>query len=280
MPIFVDKFKIPQNVSLSRYLDRSKQLMTEYKNNMFQTTVFKNLLTDRFDYQGTKPNTILVQDKVTEEPVELDVVFEHIEISPYVARENWKLYNKKGKLVGSKYYGIQKRLGDSTYMRTGSMSSYSKNLRGIGTRLDQFHVERALQLGINEIPRTAQPRATYFHAMMGFTPVQGHLIPIENNNLAEAMEKAFYYLDKIDFEPIIIEKEGAYYIDCNATLANANLNKCKDFCADNKKEKIEKKLKGQPTTLMLTGEELQKWKEAIKGHTILDKLNFDFPFFR
>ena len=171
MPVFVDKFKIPQNVSLSRYLDRSKQLMTEYKNNMFQTTVFKNLLTDRFDYQGTKPNTILVQDKDSEEPVELDVVFEHIEISPEVARENWELYNKKGKLVGSKYYGIQKRLGDSTYMRTGSMSSYSKSLKGIGTRLDQFHVERALQLGINEILRTAQPRATYFHAMMGFTPV-------------------------------------------------------------------------------------------------------------
>lgn len=280
MPVFVDKFKIPQNVSLSRYLDRSKQLMTEYKNNMFQTAVFQKLMTDKFDYQGTKPNTILVQDKDTEEPVELDVVFEHIEISPIVARENWELYNKKGKLVGSKFYGIQKRLGDSTYMRTGSMSSYSKSLKGIGTRLDQFHVERALQLGINEILRTAQPRATYFHSMMGFTPVQGRLIPIENNNLAEAMEKAFYYLDKIDFEPIIIEKEGVYYIDCNATLANANLNKCKDFCADNKKEKIEKKLKGQPTTLMLTAEELQKWKEAIKGHTILDKLSFKFPDFK
>ena len=277
MTIFLEKFKIPQNTNLSTYLCKSNEHMSNFKKTAFQTSFLKSLICDKFEYQGTKPNTLLVQNKITDELTELQVDFEQTFITPDLIREDWKLFDKKGNLVGTKYYGIEKRPDNKIYMRTGSMTTLDNIYRGIGTRLDQLQIERALQTGIESIPRTAQPQATFFHVMMGFLPLEGRLIPVENN-LAETMEKTFFHLNKIDFDPVLVEKNGKIYIDCNKTLANANLIKCKSICEKKGKGKI-KKIDGKPTNLELSNDELKQWKEIIKNHSLLDKLNFTFLSF-
>ena len=276
MPVFVEHFKIPPKANLSTFIDRSKKIMTDYKATAFQTAFLKEVMEDKFEYTGSQANTILVQDTQTKEPAELKVDYEISDINPKLIREDWYLYNSKGDCVGMKYYAIEKLI-NSIQMRSGSMTTLDHRYKGIGTRLDQIQIERALHFGLEKIPRTAQPQAVYYHAMMGYLPINGRLYPVENN-LEEAMQKAFYNLDEIDFEPVLVEKDGKIFIDCNKTLANANLNNCKKFCKENQKGTI-KKIEGKPTTLELSGDELNQWKEIIRNHSLLDKFNFTYANF-
>ena len=273
MAILLEKYNILNNSNIYSLLEKSKKATSEFKQQAFKTSTLKELITDKFEYSGSEPNVILVKDKNTGKPVKLNVFFEKIPISTDIDIENWELYRDE-KLVGTKNYAIQVRPTGVKTMRVGNMHNFSNNLSGIGTRLDQLHIERALQLGINSIPRAALPQATYYHAMMGFQPITAKLVLIENNNLPEAMKKAFPYIEKFDFEPIIIQKDGNFYIDCNTTLACANLNKCRELCEQKKSKGKIKKINGEITTLALSGEELVKWKEILDKHSILKNFTF------
>ena len=79
-----------------------------------------------------------------------------------------------------------------------------------------------------------------------------------------------------NYIPIILEKNGKFFLDINTSQYMMNLNKCKEIIKKHNKNRIDN-LDGNNTILSLSGEQLKYWKEMIKGHTILDKLKFDYP---
>lgn len=276
MPVYKNKYHITKNTTLNSLVLKSKKALSEYKSSVFKTATLKELMTDKFEYSGEKPNTLLVKNLENGEPVELNVLYDLYDISPKTINERWILYDSAGNTVGYKDYGIEKDYNNKISMKIGTMHNFNKNLKGIGTRLDQLQIERALCFNINSIPRTALPQSTFYHALMGFLPSETTLVEIKNNNLERAMKKAFYFIENIDFDPIIIMRNNRYYIDVNKTLACTNFKNSKEAYNS---EIENKRVPGRPSFLTLSGEELLHWKNILKEHSLLDKLNFEFPHF-
>lgn len=130
-------------------------------------------------------------------------------------------------------------------MESGTMLSNGK-LKGVGIRLDQLQIERALQLEIENIPRISEPQATIYHTKMGFLPEEKQLIPLKSiKNLKHLYEEIFACLtfNINDISPIVLEENGKFYLDINRSIYNINF---------------------------------KKWKEIIKNHSLLDKIDFSF----
>lgn len=168
-------------------------------------------------------------------------------------------------------------------MYSGQMDNFSKIYGGVGIRLDQMHIERALQLGVDSIPRESLAKATLYHTKMGFVPIEKKLVQLKSiNQVKNFTEEEFCYKAKSiplnEFEPVIVQKGRKFYIDVNKTQTLTNLKMCK--------RQIEKTgfrrilyLDSTYTNLTLSGQELLRWKQIIKGHEILPKLSFILPKF-
>ena len=279
----IRKIKIITSPHLNSLAKKSEETMARYKKeNVFKSNTMKELFSDKFEYKGKSENTVLVKDFFSGEPVELKVVFsnrKYIKPEKNRIREDWDLINANGDIVGSKHYWIKKNIDNELVMDPGSMYSDFLDLLGVGIRLDQLQIDRAKQLGIKEIHRIAAPKATLYHAKMGFLPDAARLEDIKNStHLKKTMATYFpKFHDGIPnefYEPIITELNGNFFLDINKTHANANLNYSKYLLKKYNQHRLEN-LNGINTSLILSGEEYEQWKAMLEKHSILDKLNIN-----
>ena len=278
MNVVSKKLRRLTHPQLRSLVKKSEQKMVQYRaENVFKSSLLNELMTDKFEYKGAEPNKILVKDAQTNEPVEVNVEHEAATIGDSFVREFWTITDKDGNLVGSKFYDIEKNSDNNWVMKAGSMSNYSSNLKGIGIRLDQIHIERAIQLGIKEIPRNSFPASTLYHAKVGFLPKEQELIKVRSASfLKDFLEEAFMFRELEDdlYEPIVVEKDGNFYLDVNKTIASTNLGRSKKLALDTSFKKI-RNLLGKPSQLTLYGDQMEFWKKLLEKHSILKKLQIN-----
>lgn len=280
--------KIYANITKSKLSDLAKKSVERIKSveeeNVFHSKTLEELFTEKYDYKGSEPDLIYVKNLLTNEP---EAVRVKIEIKPNKKftffQELYMLFDNNGTKIGQKDFSYR-RMPDGKYvMYSGEMDNFSKIYGGVGIRLDQMHIERAMQLGVDSIPREALPKATLYHTKMGFLPIEKKLVQLKSiNQVKNFTEEEFCYKAKSiplnEFEPVIVQKGRKFYIDVNKTQTLTNLKMCK--------RQIEKTgfrrilyLDSTYTNLTLSGQELLRWKQIIKGHEILPKLSFILPKF-
>lgn len=280
--------KIYANITKSKLSDLAKKSVERIKSveeeNVFHSKTLEELFTEKYDYKGSEPDLIYVKNLLTNEP---EAVRVKIEIKPNKKftffQELYMLFDNNGTKIGQKDFSYR-RMPDGKYvMYSGEMDNFSKIYGGVGIRLDQMHIERAMQLGVDSIPREALPKATLYHTKMGFLPIEQKLVQLKSiNQVKNFTEAEFCYKAKSiplhEFEPVIVQKGTKFYIDVNKTQTLTNLKMCK--------QQIEKTgfrrilhLDSTYANLTLSGQELLRWKEIIKGHEILPKLSFILPKF-
>lgn len=280
--------KIYANITKSKLSDLAKKSVERIKSveeeNVFHSKTLEELFTEKYDYKGSEPDLIYVKNLLTNEP---EAVRVKIEIKPNKKftffQELYMLFDNNGTKIGQKDFSYR-RMPDGKYvMYSGEMDNFSKIYGGVGIRLDQMHIERALQLGVDSIPRESLAKATLYHTKMGFVPIEKKLVQLKSiNQVKNFTEEEFCYKAKSiplnEFEPIIVQKGRKFYIDVNKTQTLTNLKMCK--------QQIEKTgfrrilhLDSTYANLTLSGQELLRWKEIIKGHEILPKLSFILPKF-
>ncbi|CDC20076.1 unknown [Clostridium sp. CAG:306] len=280
--------KIYANITKSKLSDLAKKSVERIKSveeeNVFHSKTLEELFTEKYDYKGSEPDLIYVKNLLTNEP---EAVRVKIEIKPNKKftffQELYMLFDNNGTKIGQKDFSYR-RMPDGKYvMYSGEMDNFSKIYGGVGIRLDQMHIERAMQLGVDSIPREALPKATLYHTKMGFLPIEKKLVQLKSiNQVKNFTEAEFCYKAKSiplhEFEPVIVQKGTKFYIDVNKTQTLTNLKMCK--------QQIEKTgfrrilhLDSTYANLTLSGQELLRWKEIIKGHEILPKLSFILPKF-
>lgn len=280
--------KIYANITKSKLSDLAKKSVERIKSveeeNVFHSKTLEELFTEKYDYKGSEPDLIYVKNLLTNEP---EAVRVKIEIKPNKKftffQELYMLFDNNGTKIGQKDFSYR-RMPDGKYvMYSGEMDNFSKIYGGVGIRLDQMHIERAMQLGVDSIPREALPKATLYHTKMGFLSIEKKLVQLKSiNQVKNFTEAEFCYKAKSiplhEFEPVIVQKGTKFYIDVNKTQTLTNLKMCK--------QQIEKTgfrrilhLDSTYANLTLSGQELLRWKEIIKGHEILPKLSFILPKF-
>ena len=157
--------KIYANITKSKLSDLAKKSVERIKSveeeNVFHSKTLEELFTEKYDYKGSEPDLIYVKNLLTNEP---EAVRVKIEIKPNKKftffQELYMLFDNNGTKIGQKDFSYR-RMPDGKYvMYSGEMDNFSKIYGGVGIRLDQMHIERAMQLGVDSIPREALPKAT------------------------------------------------------------------------------------------------------------------------
>lgn len=266
---------------LSGLAKQSAVRMKQYKDeNVFKSSVLQELMTDTFEYRGDFKNTFLVKNRETGKPAELVVdIFQKPYIpSLHMIEESYVVTDPaNNRIVGKKNYILKKFADGKFKMHQGEMENYNPMYAGVGVRLDQLQIERALQLGIDSIPRTSYPESILYHTKMGFLPSELDLEPVKNTlQLKNYVDEDFCkYIPKRYFQPVVVEKDGRFFLDTNKTLADASLRRSKDILAETGHHRI---LDLSPINvyMSLAGEELQKWKQLIKKHPLLEKFRYNF----
>ena len=263
--------KIYANITKSKLSDLAKKSVERIKSveeeNVFHSKTLEELFTEKYDYKGSEPDLIYVKNLLTNEP---EAVRVKIEIKPNKKftffQELYMLFDNNGTKIGQKDFSYR-RMPDGKYvMYSGEMDNFSK-----------------IYGGVDSIPREALPKATLYHTKMGFLPIEKKLVQLKSiNQVKNFTEAEFCYKAKSiplhEFEPVIVQKGTKFYIDVNKTQTLTNLKMCK--------QQIEKTgfrrilhLDSTYANLTLSGQELLRWKEIIKGHEILPKLSFILPKF-
>lgn len=264
---------------LSYAARESKEVMRKYSENVFSSKTLHEMLSDSFEYKGGRPDTVLVKDLKTGAPVEVKVLIEQYykPNSGNLLEEVYSLLDNYGKKIGEKLFYTKKMSDGKHQMFAGDMKNYKNNLGGVGVRLDQLQIERALQLGIDVIPRKAEPKAMFYHTKMGFLPIERRLVEINNadeiKKIAQnELKDCSKGLNSEKIEPIVIQKNGKFYLDINKTIANANLQECKNLiCRYNSYRVLS--LESTGAHLELSGKELEHWKELLKNRSVFNKLS-------
>lgn len=272
-----------KNPRLSYSVFESKRIMRKYrKTNVFDSKTLNELFTDTFKYRGKESNTIFIKNSKSAQPEPVKVVFKYSDV---YNRETFLFKDANNNIIGCKQYGINSNPETGLYMYLGLMENKSKGVfKGIGIRADQLQIERALQNGILQIPRESAAVSTLFHAKMGFLPVQGSLICIKKYK--DAIKYISEYAKKSpainpsNFKPIIVHKNGKFFIDLNKTQANANVKEIKQRLEKSGGYKIDCDFKAPNVELQLSGAELTRWEKLIKKQPLLETLDFEFPIYK
>lgn len=275
-------YKLITQISEPRLYKASKKSIKEVmeikQKYLMKSKLLQELFTDEFEYKGNKKGIVLLKNRTTGEPVPVKVdisqkVFsEHTQMSV----ESCKLYDiEKEQLIAQKDYYLKKQ-GSKTIMYQGEMLSVKPEYAGAGIRMDQIQIARAVELGVDSIPRTACAQAIIYHTKMGFLPKEDALY-IDNIKDANNFIKGLY--TKLDtnlppqvFYPIIFEREGLFFLDRNWTLASACLKKCQQILEATQSHRI-LDFDNFTVLMKLSGKELAKWRDLLQEHPILEKLN-------
>ena len=282
---------------LDRLAQKSENYMQQVQTeNIFKSATLPRIMTDRYDYQGDKPDTICVIDRRTGEPRELTVDVQQFSMPDGAMYEEYSLLDKAGEIVGCKNFAVDYNSYYAEYsMRTGSMDNASNDLIGVGARLDQIHVERAAELGIERIPRFSVFTGLLYHLKMGFLPdsTENDLgftkisrpsdmdfyISEMNEELKKYKKEHKGIIPKdLKIVPIVVKKGYEYFLDLKQTAVYLGFALSQCIMAKTDAHKIITRympLKmsfGKGVRMSLSGEQLKHWQNLIKGHEILPKL--------
>ena len=269
---------------LSKAVKESTQIVEKYKNEtVFHSKTMKEILSEKFTYRGNKPNTIYLKSAKTKQPVEAKVLIK-VEKDSHIKdfyHETYQIRDLKGGLIGEKTFSIQKQPNNTYQMFGGFMETMDNDYLGVGIRLDQLQIERALQLGIKSIPRESLAEAVIYHTKMGFLPIQKDLVQVDKiKDMPKLTKQTFQYACKDipinQIKPIVVNKNGKFYIDVNMTQTITNMEESKRLLKKDNLYRINH-IESDSSFLALSGKELDYWKEMIEGHEILPKLDFDLP---
>jgi len=265
-----------KNKMLDAVIKNSEKAIQEYRaENIFQSPKMRPLFSDEFEYTTDKKNKVIVEDAKTSKPIELDVRYFKIKKKK---KNHWteliQFLNEKGEEVGVKDFSLAE-ITNRFFMKHGFMHSKNSDLKGIGQRLDQLQIERALELGLDSVSRLTVADAIVYHAKMGFFPETRALIPIDYPDCLDIyLDLCFKEHCNIPKEfrtPIVIKKNGKYYLDENKTIAISEFKMAKKIKEQGNVNGIVS-IRGPLTYLKLSGEELKRWKDYISKHPILPNI--------
>ena len=259
---------------------KSVKEVSRLKNELvFQSKTMKELFTDAYEYKGAEKGIIYLKDKLSRKPTPVRV---EVVQNPFMGNknhvvENVYLVNPTNNLViADKNYDIKILENGKKIMYQGSMSTYDPNFIGAGIRMDQIQIARALELGIDSIPRSSYPQSIIYHIKMGFLPLE-NIEPMRSLSSIKKYIKSNYKDNNYTklpikyFRPIVVQKDNKFYLDKSWMLVRAWVVKCKEVLAKTQKTRV----RGYDTFtigLKLTGNELNTWKNLLKDFPILDKL--------
>ena len=255
---------------------------------VFHSKTLQELMSDRFEYKGAEPNIILVKDNITGKPVEVCVdIIQEPDATGRVVREVYRLWTKdKKKLIGIKDFYLKKNTDKTVTMFQGNMVNCNPAYSGVGIRLDQMQIERALQMGVKSIPRVSYPQAILFHIKMGFLPRTTSLEKLKSlKDVQKISEDALGLavhdipLKNIRSNPFIVKMDDKYYLDINKTIAMSAIDLCRKILKNTGVNRVIG-LDIATIRMSLRGQELEKWRQIIQQHPILSRLIHppEYPF--
>ena len=175
--------------------------------------------------------------------------------------------------MGKKQFAMITNQDGKKEMRSRCMlSSYDAckraGVKGIGTIEDILHIMYAVKNGIKSIPRYSYAKSTLFHLKMGFTPVQelwqiNSLYDVEKF-MKEMVDYSAMDIAPQNYTPIIVFKDGKYYLDKNTTQCIANLRQIKQNYDNGLGDSVRPFIRGQGVEMELTGKNYDIWKRIIE----------------
>lgn len=262
--------KLAENTSV-----KIKQLKDKY---IFQSKTMQELFTDVFEYKGNEKNIIYLKNRTTGKPTPIIVKVTnqtYLNNPNYIVEDIDFINPKTKQTIAHKHYYI-KTLKDKKIMYQGEMATYSTEIAGAGIRMDQIQIARAIDEGIDFIPRTSYPQSLIYHIKMGFLPTENSL-KVFSLKEAKNYLKNFYkthnkYLDKKYFEPLIFRNNNEFFIDKDWVMTKAYIDKCQEILDKSKQYRIDN-FDHFYILLKLKEEELEKWKKLLERFPILDKIS-------
>ena len=269
-------------VDLKTAVQASERLVETFKReNVFNSKTLHEMFSPKFTSDAGK---IYAKSRLTGEPVEVFVdnlsnIQPRMQGKPeYGCWKNYifKFFDSQDNRIGSKRFQIECHPNPEidNHMLTGDMENIPCGIAGLGVIEDAMQIEAAMQHGISKIPRDAIAKATLYHTRMGFLPTQD-LTEIKSYDdvidILKNMMKKSPDIKPGNFKPIIVEKEGKYFLDKNATQAHANVREIKERLQQDGGYRLTD-LKAEGTELELSGEELNFWSNLLEKHSFLDKI--------
>lgn len=254
----------------------SKELYANFKKeNVLKSDTLREMFSNKYIYNGSKLNTILVKSLGTNAPVELKCTHsiheKMIDNNEYViASHDYTFFNNLGMKCGSKSFKIQydRQNENCKKMIYGFMSSEANQLyKGVGVRADEIQIKFALDNNISSIPRLAAGHAVLYHIKMGFLPANNDLIQVNCKDDVDRAKVSILNksgdLTPTNLIPIVDKFNGKYYVNVNKTQALANVAEIKDKLSKgwSFEELINLYLEG--LDMQLSGKELNYWKRLI-----------------
>lgn len=260
-------------LSLKAAVNNSKKILEAFKReNVFNSKTLQEIFSPKFT-SDTK--AIYAKSKITGTPVEIFIENKTIpgnRVTEYI----YNIFDTNHTHIGRKSFKIEAHPNPKigTYMIAGSMENTTCNITGLGVIEDALQIETALKHGIKIIPRESAAKATLFHTKMGFLP-SPHLVEIKSpDDISDILKDIIKNSPDIklkNYNPIIVEKEGKYFFDTNATQAQANVQEIKERLLQEESYRLEK-LNAIGIDLELSGDELNFWKNLLEKHSFLDKI--------
>ena len=270
MVILFNKFS---KADLSYYLHKSQMAMRELTAESFNSKTLKTFFTEDA-YKTTKPNTVIVQSRATEKPVE--IVYECIHnISKKFEDFTFSFFrpNDKSSRVAMKDFVIERSFFPFLKPKfdCGLMQTNVEDFVGLGVRADELQVKEAISKGVSKISRMSTPKATLYHVRMGYLP-KPELVRVRSSR--EIMSQIFKMtqfsdIDRKFYTPIIVVKKGLfgprYYIDTNTTQAIANIRHINYVSCGNPLIAKGMHFSSDHIRMELSGKNFDTWRRMIDG---------------
>lgn len=269
----IEPFEAQFEKEMDALVQKSQEAVKEISREQFNSETLKALFMPEF-----KPKTpdcvMAVSTTKPSKPVEVayKMLEEENDGTKIITLD---LYSKKPEntLLGKKLYLIDTDAEGKLVMKSGSMSSEEEackqaGVKGIGMLEKMLQIKDAIERGIDKIPCYSRARATLFHLKSGFTPVPELKEISSQYRLDKAMKElndCAYDTYSRNFTPIIVKKDGKYYLDENTTLCLAYLRQIKENYAKGLGEGVRPFISGRIVELELAGENFNKWKQMIEG---------------
>lgn len=254
---------------MAELIQRSKEAMQEISNENFNSETLRTLFTTDFKPK-TPRHMMAISTTQPQKPVEVGYKI-YARSDSMVSID---VFSKESEecLLGHKEYFLDSDKEGNRVMESGYMSSDKEacekaGVKGIGTIENILQVIEAIKNGIRQIPRNSYARATLFHLKMGFTPVQ-QLEEIDSIRTLDTVLKRMTDYSALDissrnYTPIIVAKDGKYYLDENTTQCIANLRQIRQNYRNGLGDSVRPFIRGRGVTLELSGKNYDIWKDMI-----------------
>ena len=256
-------------IKMAELMQKSEEARQEIARESFNSETLKTLCSPGFRTQ--KPNCLMaVSTQNPNSPVE--VCYRKTQENDVV---NIDIFlNGRDKLIlGTKSYVVETDNNGNMIMKSGSMHSdedacEKAGVKGIGILERIIQINDAIANGIKSIPCMSYARAVLFHLKTGFLPVP-KLTEIKTlYDLDTIMAKKTKYvgsdIDPKNYTPIIVSKDGKYYLDENTTQCVASLRQILQNYKAGYSDGVRPFIRGRCVELVLEGKNFDFWKRLLE----------------